>query len=82
MVNIWRIVYRGSADIVVGRLIDANDHMYIENPTVGENQFSPFVNVFFFFFFGGVYPFLSSAVIIFQVYENFLRTKMIHVYVG
>ena len=73
MVNIWRIVYRGSADIVVGRLIDANDHMYIENPTVGENQFSPFVNVFFFFFLGGGTPFFRPLLL----YSRYTKTSYV-----
>ena len=36
MVNIWRIAYRGSAHILLGCWIDANDHiyMYIENLAV------------------------------------------------
>ena len=56
MVNIWRMVYRGSAYILLGRWIDANDHMYIENLAIDEKQCPPFCQRF-----GGVYPFLSSA---------------------
>ena len=38
MVNMGRIVYRGSVNIVLGRWIDANDHMYTENLAVEEKQ--------------------------------------------
>ena len=57
MVNILTIVYRGSAYILLGRWIDANDHMYIENLAVDEKQCPPFCRRFG----GGVYPFFSSA---------------------
>ena len=33
---------RGSANIVLGRWIDADDHMYIENLAAGEKQCPPF----------------------------------------
>ena len=36
MVNIWNIVYRGSAYILLGRWIDANDHMYVEKLAVDD----------------------------------------------
>ena len=52
-------MYRGSAYILLGRWIDANDHMYIENLAVDEKQCPPFCQRFFFL--GGVYPVLSSA---------------------
>ena len=45
-------VYRGSAYILLGRWIDANDHMYIENLAVDEKQCPPFRQRFG----GGVYP--------------------------
>ena len=37
--------YRGSAYIVLGCWIDAEDHMHIEHLAVGEKQCPPFVNV-------------------------------------
>ena len=46
MVNIWRIVYRGSAYILMGLWIDTNDHMYIENLAFDEKQCPPFFDVF------------------------------------
>ena len=49
-------MYRGSAYILLGRWSDANDHMSIENLAVDENMCPPFCQ-----WFGGVYPFLSSA---------------------
>ena len=55
-------MYRGSAYILLGRWIDANDHMFIENLAVDDKQCPIVVNVFFFF--GGGYPFLSSALMI------------------
>ena len=54
-------MYRGSAYILLGRWIDAyNDHMYVENLAVDEKQCPPFCQRF-----GGVYPFLSSALIVY-----------------
>ena len=47
-------MYRGSAYILLGRRIDANDHMHIENFAVDEKQRPPFCqNVL------GVYPFFG-----------------------
>ena len=34
-------MYRGSANIVLGLWIDADDHMYIDNLAVGDEQCSP-----------------------------------------
>ena len=56
MVNIRRMVYRGSAYILLGRWIDANVHMYIEDFAVDYKQYPPFRHVL-----GEVYPFLSFA---------------------
>ena len=52
-----RIVYRGCAYILLGRWIDANDHMYIENLAVDEMQFPPFCQRF-----RGVYPFCHPPI--------------------
>ena len=41
-VNISRIVYRESAHIVLGRWIDAEDHMHIENLAASKKQCPPF----------------------------------------
>ena len=49
-------LYRGSAYILLGRWIDANDLMYIESLAVDEKQCPPFCHRF-----GGGYPILSSA---------------------
>ena len=68
-------MYRGSAYILLGRWIYANDHMYIENLAVNEKQCPPFCQPFFFFFGGGVYPFLSSAQITIPKVE---KTQNLH----
>ena len=49
-------VYRGSAYILLGRLIDANDHMCIAHPAVDQKQCPPLCQPFW-----GVYPFWSSV---------------------
>ena len=46
----------GSAYILLGRWIDAYDHMYVDNLAVDEKQCPPFCQRFW-----GAYPFLSSA---------------------
>ena len=38
-------MYRGSAHIVLGRWLDVDDYMYVENLAVGEKQRPPFGNV-------------------------------------
>ena len=53
MVNMKNILYRGSENIVLGCWIDANDHMYIENLAVDDNQCPPFLSTFW----GGCAPF-------------------------
>ena len=49
-------MHRGSAYILLGRWIDSNDHMYIENLAVDEKQCPHFCQRF-----GEVYLFWSSA---------------------
>ena len=46
-------MYRGSAHIVLGCWIDADDHRYIENYAVGGKQCPPFCQCYFF---GGGVP--------------------------
>ena len=46
MVYILRILFFGSAHILLGRWIDTNDHMYIENLAVNKKQFPPFCQRF------------------------------------
>ena len=53
MVYILRILFFGSAHILLGRWIDTNDHMYIENLAVNKKQFPPFCQRF-----GGGVPLL------------------------
>ena len=53
-------MYRGSAYILLGRWIDANDHMYIENLAVDEKQCPPFRQRFGG---GGVPPFCHPHLI-------------------
>ena len=53
-------MYRGSAYVQLGRWVDANDHMYIENLAVDEKQCPPFCHTF-----RGVYPLLSSVLYFF-----------------
>ena len=48
------MVYRGSAYILLGRWIDASDHMYVENLAVVEKQYPPFCQRFL----GGVLLFV------------------------
>ena len=50
--NIWRIVYRGSAYILLDRWSNANDHMYIENLAINKNPCPPFCQ-----YLGGCTPF-------------------------
>ena len=47
---------KNSAYILLGRWIDTNDHIYVENLAVDEKQYPPFCQYLW-----GVYPFLSSA---------------------
>ena len=66
-VNALRIVCRGTAHIVPGRWIDADDHTSIEKLTVGEKQCPLFCQCF-----AGVCTFLSSA---FNLYSWGSSTK-------
>ena len=46
MVNILRILDRGSANILLGRWIVSDDHMNIENLAIGEKLCPPFCQRF------------------------------------
>ena len=62
------MVCHGIAYIVLGCWIDANDNIYIENLAVDEKQCPPYCRRVG----GGVYPFLSSALLITPVHVLFV----------
>ena len=63
MVYILRILFFGSAHILLGRWIDTNDHMYIENLAVNKKQFPPFCQRFG----GGCTPFCHLPLIFLSI---------------
>ena len=65
----------------MGRWIDANDHMYIENLAVDDKQCPPFRQRFFFW--GGVYPLFVIRPILYpsvKIQKNILRSNVIASY--
>ena len=59
MANIWRIVYHGSAYILLGRWIDANHHIHVHRKPRGRRKVvSPFMSTFW----GGVPLFIIRPI--------------------
>ena len=62
---------------MLGRWIDADDHVYIENIAVGEKQCPLFVNVFFG---GGYTPFVIRPILKLSPQEN-MSTSPSRIYI-